>query len=499
MKKIESIVQKPFFYLTIFGLFFFYLSYNTPLTGDDWTWGTEKGIIRLKNFFDEYNGRYLSNTLEIILTRNDIIRYFFLTFFSTVYIYLIGKLFYKKDRHVFTLFAFVFTLTMPVNMFSQTFAWTAGYVNYVVSLVLLLVYLVLTKNVFQAEPPKYNHYLWIFMIPLGIATQLLVEHITLFSIFLAFYIICYTYVKFKTYYKVHITYAVSLVIGAIIMFTNRTYINVLLGTDSYRSLGPENEGVFQKLYNVYTGEMYKYLFLDSYIINIFIIVMITIILLKTPKGSNFSTLGKYILLLSSTFIFIFLTFIEPILDENYLGNKTTSFESLISILFFIITLITTIIYIGDKNIKMKLLLYFSGVIILSIPFIFITPYGPRAALAPFLFLVLSALELYNYNMQIYNWSNDIAKKILIFSTIILLIFYSIIFTRIGNTSRDRIQYLNEEVEKGAEVIELTEVPHSQFLWMSSTKREHFKNMFKEYYNVPEDTKIIFVPYYKDID
>src|SRR5699024_5131198 len=206
-----------------------------------------------------------------------------------------------------------------------------------------------------------------------------------------------------------------------------------------------------------------------------------------------------ILLLSSTFIFIFLTFIEPILDENYLGNKTTSFESLISILFFIITLITTIIYIGDKNIKMKLLLYFSGVIILSIPFIFITPYCTRAVLALFLFLVLSALELYNYNMQIYNWSNDIAKKILIFSTIILLIFYSIIFTRIGNTSRDRIQYLNEEVEKGAEVIELTEVPHSQFLWMSSTKREHFKNMFKEYYNVPEDTKIIFVPYYKDID
>src|SRR5699024_12850148 len=98
-----------------------------------------------------------------------------------------------------------------------------------------------------------------------------------------------------------------------------------------------------------------------------------------------------ILLLSSTFIFIFLTFIEPILDENYLGNKSTSFESLISILFFIITLITTIIYIGDKNIKIKLLLYFIGVIILSIHFIFITQYCIRSALALFLFLLLSFL------------------------------------------------------------------------------------------------------------
>src|SRR5699024_2493618 len=270
-------------------IFFFYLIYNTPLTGDDWTWGTERGITRLQNFFDGYNGRYLSNILEIILTRNDVLRYLIITIFTISLIFLISKLYDNKDKTTFFLLAFTLIMLMPVDMYSQTIGWTAGFVNYVVSLVLLLIYLVITKNIYSEKTLSYPRWLWMLLIPLGILTQLVVEHVSLFVIVIAFYVLIYSYVKFKKIFIEHFVYFVSVIIGSIIMFTNKAYINVIEGKDSYRTLKEvnpqESASILNKVYEIYTSSIYKYLFLDSFVVIIFIGLM-AVILLFNYKNSN---------------------------------------------------------------------------------------------------------------------------------------------------------------------------------------------------------------------
>ena len=51
------------FTIVFFALFYYFL----PFAGDDWAWGSDIGIERLKNGFDGYNGRYLGNILIIIV------------------------------------------------------------------------------------------------------------------------------------------------------------------------------------------------------------------------------------------------------------------------------------------------------------------------------------------------------------------------------------------------------------------------------------------------
>lgn len=504
MKREKSMNTNRFFYIIISltFLFFFYLAFNTPLTGDDWTWGTERGLERLRSFFDGYNGRYLSNILEIILTRNDTLRYLFMAIFSTSLIYLISKLYSDKDKITYFLLSITLFLLMPVNIYSQTIGWTAGYVNYVVSLVFLLIFLVITKNIYETKLPNYSRWLWIILIPLGIMTQLVVEHVSILVVFIALYVIIYSYIKFKKFFIEHIVYFVSVIIGSIIMFTNKTYTNVIGGKDPYRTLkeaeSEESNTILHKIYDAYTGNMHEYLFLDSFIVNVFIGLMAIILLFNYRTINNkVEKVIKSILLLNIIGALLFIIAVKSTLGDQYFGNKTADFESLISLLFFGSIFIVVIGFVKNSNNRMRLLLYISGVILLTAPFVFITPYGPRAAFAAYLFLILIGLELFNYNKNRLKWTSFNVNKILIYSSVILIIFYSLIFTRIGNTERERLDYLQSEIENEAKHIELTELPHSQFLWMSSPGREHFNIMFKKFYKVPEETEVEFIPYYNE--
>ncbi|XVK01651.1 hypothetical protein NR806_07665 [Staphylococcus lugdunensis] len=80
-------------------LFFLLLSAITPLSGDDWTWRTHVGMDRLKSFFYDYNGRYISNIIEIIFVRSSFIRVIGMTIFSSLLILLMSRLAYKNARY----------------------------------------------------------------------------------------------------------------------------------------------------------------------------------------------------------------------------------------------------------------------------------------------------------------------------------------------------------------------------------------------------------------
>lgn len=112
-------------------LFFFILSYGTPLNYDDWAWGGELGLSRLNDgFYRNYNGRYAGNTLEIIITRFPLIRYTIMSFSSTTLLLSLG-LVSRNRRRLSFLIALALILFMPAGMFNQTFSWIAGFVNYI--------------------------------------------------------------------------------------------------------------------------------------------------------------------------------------------------------------------------------------------------------------------------------------------------------------------------------------------------------------------------------
>lgn len=490
---------KNYIYFSALFVFFLVLSYNTPLTGDDWTWGTEIGWNRFERFFYDYNGRYLSNIFELIMVRIDLLRYVILALLSSLLVYMIGKITDHHNNPMSLAIAFILIMLMPIRIFAQTMGWSAGFINYVPSVMLLLAYLYVVRNIFDEQKPSYHQKLWIFMIPLGIATQLIVEHVTLFAVVTAISVIGYTYFKHKTLYTVHFAYLISVCIGAVIMFTNTAYLKVLTGEDAYRTLENDvtaNMGLFEKIYFMYSGNMYKFLFIENSLINLIIGFLVLILILRFKTTSRWiSFLLKPVLVLIITSAMVFLLVFREILRANYLGEFTNDFEAILCALFFASIVVAVALFVRDKVFKARLLYYLFAIVFLIAPFIFITPFGPRCVFASYIFMVLVTLELIAYLMKETSLSFKPFAKPLIALTMSVVVFYLFVFIMNGSASRDRLAHLQEKVEQNEQTITLKELPFSQFLWMPSPKPDMYHTKtFKMFYDVPKETELKIVPY-----
>lgn len=492
-----SLVKKTRVFFFVIFLFYFFLAFNLPLTGDDWTWGSNEGILRLQNKFADYNGRYVSNILEIILTRYDFIRYLTLAGLSSLLVYFVGKLTQSKESITTYLLSFIFLLLVNTRVFSQTFGWTAGFVNYVASLVLIVAFLLLTKNIYESSKPAYSKWAAFGIIPLGIITPLFVEHVSLFAIFAAMYVIVYTFIKFKKFYFMHIAYFISIIIGNMIMFSNGAYWNVISGEDDYRTIreGAENMSFLQKVYDVYSGNMYNFLFFFHPILNVFIGVLLIIVIASILHKMHW--INRYLKPALLSVVIGFLLYqmaFKSLLGNELLFAETNDFEAVISLFFYLSIVAAVALFVDEAAVRSRLLFYLAGVILLTAPFIFVTPYGPRGVLASYLFFVLFGIELFMYCTNKFSWPSKLFVKPLVCAAFLLVLSYVHIFSEIGLANRERLAFLESELIKNEKTIYLPEIPYSEFLWMSSPPNEHFHSMFKEFYRIPKNAEVVFVPY-----
>ena len=271
-------------------VFFAFISYFAPLTGDDWTWGTSLGMDRLENWFHDYNGRYFSNLLIIVMTRIAWLKVAIMALSSTLLIMLIGSITKKgkKDNLPYYL-AFTLIMLVPLPIFKQTFGWTSGYINYVTSMVFLFAFLLVVKNIFDDKPPKYSKYQVILVSPLAFLTQLIVEHMTIFVIATGMFVILYTYYKHRRFYLLHWVYLISSLIGAVVMFTNTAYLNVLLGRDvhDYRTVEAEAEGgMLLNMYETYRDVIHQSVFIDNAFMLFIISILVVVLIMKTDTGKQ---------------------------------------------------------------------------------------------------------------------------------------------------------------------------------------------------------------------
>ena len=114
MLKSNNITRKRCFVFALIAFAVFaLLVFLFPYSGDDWAWGSEIGIERLKNHFDNYNGRYAGNLLAMALTRSKLLD-IIVTAFSLVCVCVFPKLYSGSDRFATLPLAFtLFLLPKP--------------------------------------------------------------------------------------------------------------------------------------------------------------------------------------------------------------------------------------------------------------------------------------------------------------------------------------------------------------------------------------------------
>ncbi|UOB21209.1 DUF6056 family protein [Macrococcus armenti] len=461
-------------------LFYFIVSICIPLTGDDWTWKSAEGIKRLKSGFYNYNGRYISNVLEIILVRSSILKVLFMTFTSYYTLIFINKIIDNK-LHPFV--SFILICLLPIPVFAQTYGWVAGFVNYNISILLVLIMI----NIYKSTANNTKNLELLYYFCFALISMLFVEHVTIYLFLISIFFNVKFYICNKMINKKYFSLFIGHLFGMIIMFSNKAYMSIFLGEDTYRTIQDERP-FLTKATQIFVEQMNILFGIYNLPILILLFSLFIILLNKYKVNPIIIKIGIYLFLLN---ILINLLLFKVILNKDII-HAIHYISSLLLLLSFLYMFAVLIINYNSDFVFRKILFYLTGFALLTGPFFVITPYGGRCALASLIFLIIIILIMIDNVI-----TNDIKEKInvmyyQIFVFVCIFVFIAYIIPLSSNKAvemkRDSALENLNAVNKS---IEIKMIPYPNYHQMPNpVEGVYMTQFYKENLNIDQSVKLI---------
>lgn len=483
MKKIIKKIKKNWklylFYAFIF-VFLFILSYYFPYSNDDWVWGSKIGIERFENGFKDYNGRYLGNTLVLVLTRSNLLKSLFMTITYFGIGYLIKKIVNKNNNGIM-IFSILMLFLINRCVFRETIVNTSGFINYSFNMFLVLIFIAYIKDVFKKVNFKEKWYNLILLFLLGLSSTLFMEHITTYLLVLCTALCVYSYIKYKKIPKSYLIYFAGVIIGSIIMFSNGAYMHVVKGDDFYRTVTTKQSMIVTMARN-YFNKIQNNAFSLNLITNLVVSILMIILTCKFIDNNKISKWKKYfleLLNLISIFYSVFLI-VGNYFDFDIVTGSSHYFVGFMTAIYCLaLLLIILLIFFDKKNyfdkvVGYKLLFYMESVVIVLVPLLVLTPVGHRCSLPALIFYILFASELYNLLIED---KNGHISKILFTLLIIVLSSYLHIYHCVYLNNNERYEIVKKQVDDGMNPIYIRSTKYDKYIWKNNPVNDAFDKAF----------------------
>lgn len=204
----------PLFSFVLLSSFLLYVWFfsKTPYGLDDWSWGSDYGMRMFLT--GGLNSRYVGNLLEIIVTRSQFLKAVLLgAIAASISLFIVLtmtkfqsfiqtslSLSVKSDSLPTTLLLLsnILFLTLPIDVWQQTFGWIAGFSNYGLAVFFLVGFqLLLFRAVFLDKPNdsltvKLGYFIF------SICIQLVLENMSIYVFCADFIILIILQLKKKT-------------------------------------------------------------------------------------------------------------------------------------------------------------------------------------------------------------------------------------------------------------------------------------------------------------
>ncbi len=482
--KKQSVKKIWIFYGIVFVLLFL-LCLLFPYSGDDWAWGSQIGLDRLENWFDNYSGRYFGNLIVLALTRSNLLKAVVMAFCLTGIIVLVNKLTGEQKNGVFIISTVL--VFMPITILRQAVVWTSGFANYTTSIFLTLIYIYYVNNIYGKEKPKNSIAAALPLLILGFANTLIVEHLTIYNVILAVYVIVFTLIKFKKVYIQHIAYFIGTVAGTALMFSNSVYRSVADGSDSYRTIGSE-DGIIIKALKAYFGTIVPEGFFNNFILNIFLVGTCVVIWfsLKNKLSKKTKILGGICIAVMVAFAASTLMLRVASLTELRSLLIAEGMATAVYILAFIVFLFILPV---ETNRKIKLFFILGSTGCMIAPLLVVTPIGSRCFFAPYVMMLYLAMEFYSMFDSRVKKKCDQYSKVTIITAAVGLIFLFYIYGTISICDKERVEKAQTDAQNGVQTVQVEELPYKKYVWCSDVKKEIWQKRFKLFYGIDEAVEI----------
>ena len=486
--------KERWFYIFFFVLVLI-LCYFFPYTHDDWDWGSITGLERLQNGFSNFNGRWVGNTLGMLLTRVRVLRALAISFTLLGCIILVKKIVNKENNHL-PYFIILLILLMPIRMFAQSFAWTVGFANYVPPVLILLVIFYVNRNLFEGKEVTISNRWIVPLFLLGFVGSLFMEHLTIYFVLLGIFILVLCFIQNRKINLSNLFWFLGTILGSIVMFSNTGY-RILFGVgDGYRSI--EDSNVFIRAFKTYFESLKDFLVHNNFALNLVIIFLLFILVYQYYKKNvkKIVVKDKRILNASIMILGIYLSYIiylHMIGNINiFISQDIRNIVEGVLILFYVLAIILIIlITIKENSRKFRMLFEIGSIVVIALPLLIVTPIGPRCFFPTYFLFIVLACEL--FDIVTINWKGNLLPFMRVASftiMILLLTVYGYSFL----VEQKRVSYIEKHKEE--EILVLPKIPNEKYMQHPDPRSDWFRKQFRQFYNIEEDVKLEFIDYRK---
>ena len=502
----KNINKKTVILSVILFFVFAILVYLFPYSGDDWAWGSQLGLARLANHFDNYNGRYAGNLLVLALTRSEVLN-FVVIGASLVCICLFPKLFSDSKKFTVYVFGILLFLLIPKQIFVQSVVWTSGYSNYVPPILMSLLYFIIIKNIFDKDKPSYHRITFIFAAIIGFISALFMENVTLYNIAISAIIIFFVIIKFKKICLTHLAHLMGSIAGAGLMFSNSVYRSIASGSDGYRSTAFDSD--LKETIIEHTEVIFQQFFANNIIILIIfslLCVAIYILYARTSSDKKLKSLGLLLILLNVFSCFMIYSknaFAYWFFGIGHAKSDliTIGLFALVAIIYFGSALLTVFICVDSNKNKFKTLFLLISVPILIAPLVFVNPIGPRCFFPPYLMLISACVLLFVHIQNKMNITAETNKGIaisLLAGCLALFTFLFSIYSTIHTYDIKRNDYVKKQIEAGRETVTVCLLPYASYVWVRDPSSAPWDYRYKLFHGIDTNIQFEFLNY-KEFD
>ncbi|MCI6272264.1 MAG: DUF6056 family protein [Erysipelotrichaceae bacterium] len=472
---------------SIFIMFFFlYISYLTPLAGDDWGYAVMgrngNPFMQAFKLYLSWSGRYFSELFGLIMTNNKWLWNIVNSIMFTAIFYGIVKLFNKNIILIcFTVIALIFSV--PNILRIETYTFIMGN-TYVVPLVFIIIYINIVKRIIF-ESKEFKKSIFYLCLALNIYIPLCIENIAAILGFLNVLIVIYCFFSNKKLLNKFIIILFVSILGiAILRLSPGSTYRLLRDNPEWKTLS-----IFNKI-SINWLNFLNYTFVKN---NYLIFTLSTVLILFSFKHNKllipFYFLGVIVSISQQLFSKTNINFLKMFFDIFY------SRSAVLFLTVFYLIYIISIFYLLRPLKKDK---YFEGITYLMLAgtgnlVMLISPiYGARSSLYTVYFLIificfiLSIIDINNklFTIMVFGFSTLTFLKINEY-----LYKYRLVNDYMKIRNMEIEYYVNNPDVKEAWLIRMPET----FIHSADIEEWDTNHMevFKAYYGINPDMKLIF--------
>ncbi|MGO1997235.1 MAG: DUF6056 family protein [Staphylococcus equorum] len=485
-------LDKMYLTLTALFLFYYFMAFFLPLTHDDWDWYSQYGVQMWQEKYANLNGRYLGNILETVAVRLDWFRWISYALISMAMIYIIVRFTHNTKQPLYYLIAFILMVTIPSEIYKQTYGWFAGFYNYVpatLCVVFILWFIVTVLFERRGLTPVTNIVFYIICF-IG---QFFMENTTLFNSMILVLAIALNLLLYRQINPKFIVGLLLSVAGTLIMFLNPNYRKIFFEGSSYQNISSET-GLVDKIFHTVTTTIPDWVFFNQIVILSLIITVVLVMLYRStvlyslPKMKIGLTVSG-LLILPIYYFFIYKQFELQNFHSITIANLL---NTVICIIFLGAMIYAIHLVIGQKEVRYTLYLLLASTLLVCAPLVIVSPLGPRNFYTVYvIYSIILLILLVQLNVMHALWRNMIVGIAIMFGVVYLSGFCYIHYqneTRIANLKQE----VKEHPDKDFYTME--KLPFEHYLHHATPTSEKYQTLFNKYEGLPADTKVKYVPF-----